>query len=125
MTVKPKVLIIEDNAVNAQLLTLFLEAADFEVIRALDGHTGLDIVSKQLGINVILLDRIMPDMDGLQALKSLKQGPKSWNIPVIMLTAALSPHQIEEAKLVGAFACLPKPYDKDKIIRTINEALKR
>ncbi len=123
--VKQKVLIIEDNAVNAQLLTLFLEEAGFEVVRAHDGQTGLETIASHKGINVVLLDRIMPDMDGLQALKAIKLGQKSWNIPVIMLTAALSSKQIEEAKLVGAFACLPKPYDKTKIVNTINDALKQ
>jgi CheY-like chemotaxis protein len=121
---KPKALIIEDNAVNAKLLTIYLEGAGFEVLHAVDGYTGLQMAKTQTGISIILLDRIMPDMDGLDVLRDLKLGPKSWGIPVIMLTAALSTQQIDAAKLVGAYACLPKPYNKDKIIETINEALK-
>ena len=124
MTIKPKILIIEDNAVNAKLLMLFLEEAGFEVIHAIDGHTGLEMSRTEQGINVISLDRIMPDMDGLDVFKALKLGPRSWNIPVIMLTAALSTKQIEDIKFMGAFACLPKPYNKEKIVNTINEALK-
>lgn len=120
---KPKVLVIEDNPVNAKLLTIYLEEADFEVIHAIDGYTGLHMARTQKGINVILLDRIMPDMDGLDVLKALKLGAQSYNVPVIMLTAALSTQQIEEAKMVGAYACLRKPYDKEKIISTVKEAL--
>ena len=124
MDIKPKVLIIEDNVGNAQLLTLYLEGAGFDVVHAADGYTGLQMAKTQLGINIILLDRIMPDMDGLDILKELKLIPsKSQRIPVIMLTAALSTKQIEAAKMMGAYACLRKPYDKEKIISTINEAL--
>lgn len=122
-TPKPKALVIEDNAVNAKLLTIYLEGAGFEVLHALDGYTGLQMAQTQQGISIILLDRIMPDMDGLDVLRDLKLGPKSWGIPVIMLTAALSTKQIEAAKLVGAYACLPKPYNKDKILETIHKAL--
>jgi CheY-like chemotaxis protein len=124
MSVKPKILIVEDNAVNAKLLTVYLETSDFEVIHAEDGHSGLEKVAANPDINAILLDRIMPDMDGLEMLKSLKKNDATWKIPVIMLTAAMSPKQIEEATLYGAFTCLPKPYDKDKIISTLNEAIR-
>ena len=123
-TPKQKILIIEDNAVNAKLLTLFLKAGGFEVIHALDGYTGLNTAKSEPGLNAILLDRIMPDMDGLDVLRTLKLSAQSYNVPVIMLTAALSAQQIEEAKIVGAYACLRKPYDKDKIINTVNEAIK-
>ena len=121
---KPKILIIEDNAVNAKLLTLFLESGGFEVIHAIDGYSGLEIARSRPGIHAILLDRIMPDMDGLDVLRTLKLGAQSFNVPVIMLTAALSTQQIDEAKMMGAYACLRKPYDKDKIISTVNDAIR-
>ena len=120
---KLKVLIIEDNAINAKLLTIYLQEAGFEVLHAADGYTGLGISKDVEGINVILLDRMMPDMDGLDVLRELKYGQKSWDVPVIMLTAALSSQQIQEAKMTGAYDCLPKPYNKEKIIATINTAI--
>jgi len=121
--IRQKILIIEDNAVNAKLLTLFLEEAGFEVIHAIDGYTGLQMAKTQTGLSAILLDRIMPDMDGLDVLRNIKLGAQSYNIPVIMLTSALSTQQIEEAKLTGAYACLPKPYKKEKIIETLHGAI--
>lgn len=120
---KKQVLIIEDNAVNARLLTLYIEAAGFSVLHAADGHTGIRMAAETPDVSIILLDRIMPDMDGLDVLRALKTAEASWHIPVIMLTAALSRQQIEEARLTGAFDCLPKPYDKEKIIGAINDAL--
>jgi CheY-like chemotaxis protein len=121
---KPKILIIEDNAINAKLLTLFLQEAGFEVIHALDGYTGLEMARKEASLYAILLDRIMPDMDGLDVLRNLKVNGQTANTPVIMLTAALSTKQIEEAKIVGAYACLPKPYNKEKIVAAVNNAIK-
>ena len=122
-TPKTKVLIIEDNPVNAKLLSLFLSEAGFETIHAIDGHSGLEAV-RTPGIGAVLLDRMMPDMDGLDVLQKIKLGKDSWNIPVIMLTAALSSKQIQEAKLVGAYDCLPKPYNREKIIVTLEAAIK-
>lgn len=124
MAIKPKILIVEDNPVNAKLLTVYLETSGFEVLHAEDGHTGLEKAAATPDLNAILLDRIMPDMDGIEVLKTLKRNEHSWKIPVIMLTAAMSAQQIEEATLFGAFTCLPKPYDKDKIIATLNEAIR-
>lgn len=121
---KQKVLIIEDNPVNAKLLTLYLQEAGFEVIHAIDGYTGLKTAKTEPDIQVIFLDRIMPDMDGLDLLRNLKLTGVTYDIPVIMLTAALSGKQIEEAKIVGAYACLPKPYNKEKIIAAANDAIK-
>jgi CheY-like chemotaxis protein len=120
--IKLKILVIEDNIVNAKLLTIYLEEAGFEVIHAIDGYTGLHIVRTERGISGILLDRIMPDMDGLDALRDIKLGP-SRHIPVIMLTSALSTKQITDAKIIGAHACLRKPYNKEQIISTLKEAL--
>lgn len=121
---KRKILIIEDNAINAKLLTLFLQEAGFEVLHALDGYSGLEMAQKEEVLYAILLDRIMPDMDGLDVLRKLKLNGHTVNVPVIMLTAALSSKQIEEAKIVGAYACLPKPYNKEKIITAVNDAIK-
>jgi CheY-like chemotaxis protein len=122
---KQKILIIEDNVVNAKLLTLFLQEAGFDVVHAIDGHTGLEASKSQPNLHTILLDRVMPDMDGLDVLRAIKTNAKSYQIPVIMLTAALSTKQIEEAKIMGAYACLPKPYNKEKIVAAVNDAIKK
>ena len=122
MSRKPKILVIEDNPVNFRLLSVFLEEAGFDIIHAEEGYKGLEIVTAQPDINAILLDRILPDLDGLEVLKSLKKG-KSARIPVIMLTAALSTAQIADVMLYGTYACLPKPYDKEKIIGTLRKAV--
>jgi CheY-like chemotaxis protein len=118
------ILIIEDNPVNTKLLTVYLEAEGFQVLHAPDGTSGIQTATEKEGIDAVLLDRIMPDMDGLEVLKSLKHSDFAWHIPVIMLTAAMSPQQVEEAKLYGAYGYLPKPYDKLKIVNMVRQAIK-
>ncbi|MBU6475318.1 MAG: response regulator transcription factor [Alphaproteobacteria bacterium] len=124
--IKPKILIIEDNPYNAKLLRIYLEEDGFDVMHAEDGHAGIEIMANTpRGISAILLDRVMPDMDGLETLRVLKLAPRAWNVPVIMLTAAITPRQAEEALLIGAHACLPKPYNREEILATLNGLLKR
>lgn len=124
MTRKAKVLTVEDNLINVKLLTVYLEEAGFEVVHAEDATIALDKIKEHHDIDVILLDRMMPNMDGIEALKLFQRWPLSAEIPVIMLTAAMSPAQISDALLVGAYACLSKPFDKEKIISTVKAALK-
>ena len=123
MTEKKKVLVVEDNAINAKLLTVFLEEGGFEVIHAEDGDKGAQKLVEQPDTAIILLDRFLPNMDGLDVLMRFKRNLSTARIPVIMLTAALNKEQTIHAKNVGAYACLPKPYNKEKIISTIKAAL--
>lgn len=119
-----RVLIVEDNAVNAKLLTAFLAGSEFETVLAEDGQAAIDRLAHDPDFDAILLDRMMPNVDGIQMLTALKKWDRVWHIPVIMLTAALSPQQMEEAKMMGAYDCLPKPYVQQKIIDTIKAAVR-
>lgn len=119
-----RVLIVEDNAVNAKLLTAFLAGNEFETVLAEDGQAAIDRLAHDPDFDAILLDRMMPNVDGIQMLTALKKWDRVWHIPVIMLTAALSPQQMEEAKMMGAYDCLPKPYVQQKIIDTIKAAVR-
>ncbi len=124
--IKPKVLLIEDNPYDAKLLKIYLEGDGFDIMHAESGHRGIEIMANTpYAFNAVLLDRVLPDMDGLETLRALKFAPRGSNVPVIMLTAAISPRQAEEALLIGAHACLAKPYNKDEILATLNALLKR
>lgn len=123
MAEQPKILVVEDNPVNFTLLSAYLQEAGFVIVHAAEGHSVMQLLANHPDVSVVLLDRILPDMDGLELLRTLKTTVKTSNLPVIMLTAALSTTQISDAMIYGAYDCLPKPYNKDKIILTIRKAL--
>jgi DNA-binding response OmpR family regulator len=83
---KYKIAVIEDEAVMSQALTEELEDADFEVIRAFDGREGLQMILKEEP-DLILLDIVMPEMDGMTMMETLRKSGEFGNhVPIILLT---------------------------------------
>ncbi|WP_244032722.1 hybrid sensor histidine kinase/response regulator [Methylobacterium sp. E-016] len=114
ITVGDLVLVIDDEANQRELMTRFLERQRFAVRTAGDGRTGLDL-AKSLKPRAILLDVMMPEMDGWSVLAALKADPETAGIPVVMVSfvadAALSAS-------LGAVEAVPKPVDWARL-RTI------
>ncbi len=121
---KLKVLIIENDPDNAKQLKNDLAHDGFDVMLAGDGTAGVEIMANTpRGINAVLLNNVLPDMDGLDVLTALKSAPsRVTNVPVILLAEKLSAQQAEEAKSIGAHACLSNRKD---ILPTLNAALNR
>lgn len=103
-----KVLIVEDDQFIREMYALVLRKHDFEVTEAPDGAAGLVHATKG-GYDVILLDLMMPQMDGLTFLKELKKkGPKKPNGPIIVMSNLAYGKASEEAKALGAADFLVK-----------------
>ena len=97
------ILLVDDDELSLVLLKTFLENTEYEIFTASDGLQAW----KLLEINpdrfsAVLLDRRMPNMDGMELLKLIKESPKFLNLPVIMQTAADSEEDILEGLLAGA-----------------------
>lgn len=111
---KRKVLIVEDEQINQQILSFILEK-EYEVVLANNGQEALDILHKQhKEISLVLLDLVMPIMDGFEVLKRIEEEPPLKRIPVIVLTSDKSA-EIESLKL-GAQDFIVKPYDMPEVI---------
>lgn len=123
MNERPRILAVDDEEFNLDILEADLEDAGFEVIRAEDGVTALEKLEQEKNFDIILLDRMMPRMDGMQVLAKLKADPVYRNIPVIMQTAAAQSQQILEGIQAGAYYYLAKPYEEEMLIGIINAAL--
>lgn len=121
---KKRILIIDDEEDLRVLAThaLTLERSDLEVIGAKDGPSGIQR-AKTDHPSVIILDIMMPKMDGYEVCRLLKADAKTRNIPVIMLTASSDPHLNQKAFEAGAVACLTKPYRKATLVNCVDMAL--
>ena len=112
--VRRKVLIVEDEVINQQILSMILEK-DYDVLVANNGKEALGVLNEHYKtISLVLLDLVMPVMDGYEVLKQIEESPTLKRVPVIVLTSDKSA-EIESLKL-GAQDFIVKPYDMPEVI---------
>jgi len=116
-----KVLVVDDGAMNRSFVKTFLTVKGFEVDTAEDGLQGLDAV-KTSNYNLIFSDIEMPNMNGLEFLKNLKQMDNYKNTPVIMLSTVDKPEVIDRAKKLGATHYIVKPFNDEKMTEALSAA---
>ncbi|MCG8425918.1 MAG: response regulator [Chromatiales bacterium] len=117
-----KLLIVDDHEHNLfTLRTLIQQHMDVEILEALSGEQALDIAQKEPGIDLIILDIQMPEMDGFQTASMLKIRKKTRDIPIIFLTAAFKTEEFQQKGYeVGAVDYLLKPIDDNQLINKIS-----
>ena len=121
---QPKILVVDDEPFNVEILREYLEDNGYHVISADDGDKALDIIeSNQHDFDAILLDRMMPNMNGMEVLKTLKKSDTHKNLPVIMQTAAAANKEIIQGIEAGAYYYLTKPYEPEILISIVNSAV--
>jgi len=118
------ILAIDDDPEFLELIAYPLEVAGFKVYKAENGTAGLKIARKK-DISLILLDTVMPDMDGLQVLSKLKHDNKTEDIPVIMLTAKSAIGDLDFAFEAGADDYIIKPVNINEFPKKIKSKLKK
>jgi len=106
---KPLILIVDDTPTNIQVLAEAL-LADYRVKVATSGKAALEVVAKKGAPDLILLDVMMPDMDGYEVCRRLKQDPKTSGIPVIFVTAKNEVSDEEHGLQLGAVDYITKPF---------------
>jgi len=120
---KPKVLIVDDNAQNLELLEAYMDdVPEVEVSTATNGLEALQQVS-DASPDLILLDIMMPKMSGFEVCKKIKADPKTRDIIVIMVTALNETSDIERAAECGSDDYLAKPIDRQALIRQVKTLL--
>ncbi len=122
MTSNIKILAIDDEEFNLDIISECLSHTGYEVILAEDGYVGLQKLSQNPGIAVIVLDRIMPRMGGMEFLKQVKSDPRFRDIPVILQTID-GEEQIREGMKHGIYKCLIKPYADEELVKMVKDAL--
>ncbi len=121
----PTILAIDDEPHNLMLIESYLEDTGYHV-EYFNGAAEalLYLRPRPAGAaDVILLDRMMPGMDGMAFMRELKKLKEHASIPVIMQTAAVGPHEIAEGIAAGAYYYLPKPYSREVLTAIVARAL--
>ncbi len=117
-----KILIIEDERSLVTMLKMRLEANGYEVMFATDGETGLK-VAQEGQADLIILDLMLPKIDGYKICRMLKFDAKYRGIPVIILTAKAMEEDKELGFRVGADAYITKPFEPEILLAKIKELL--
>ena len=117
-----KILVVEDDNINQDMLVRRLERSEYEVITANDGLTALQLISEEMP-NLILLDIGLPVMDGWQVVEQIKSDEKTAAIPVIALTAYSAREDYERSIQAGCDYYFAKPLKFDELLVTIHKIL--
>ncbi|HLG29736.1 MAG TPA: response regulator, partial [Candidatus Brocadiales bacterium] len=122
-TKRSKILVVDDNEDNVELLEAFLLPMGYEVIKALNGREALEAVERDHP-DLILLDVLMPEMGGLEVCRRLKGGENTKFIPIILVTALKDVNDRVEGIEAGADDFLSKPIDKHELKARIKSLLR-
>ena len=116
------ILIVEDDSKSMELTRDFLQVKGYQTIEAIDGKQGVQL-AKAKKPDLILMDIMMPVMDGYAACSAIKKDDATKNIPVIMLTSVGFALNEKLARLTGASGYITKPVDLQHLLETINQFL--
>jgi two-component system cell cycle response regulator DivK len=119
-----KLLIIEDNETNRDLLSRRLQRRGYEIILAVDGQQGVEMARSEMP-NLILMDMALPVVDGWEATRRLKSIPQTRSIPIIALSAHAMAGDREKALQAGCDDYDTKPVELDRLLGKIVALLQR
>lgn len=117
-----KVLAVDDEPFNLDIMQEYFSDERIECTTAADGAEALKLLEDGAKVDVIVLDRMMPVMNGMEFLNHVKEEKQYRDIPVIMQTAATASHQVAEGIKSGVFYYLSKPYSKEVLLSLIRAA---
>ncbi|WP_432710667.1 response regulator [Pedobacter sp.] len=121
MASSKKILIIDDDNRNIFALTAVLKAKGYQCLSALFAEEGLQLISEHPEIAVVLMDMMMPGMDGYEAIARMKSSPELKDIPVIAVTAQAMVGDKERCINAGAIGYISKPVNVDNLVKLISQ----
>ncbi|MCP4602026.1 MAG: response regulator [Proteobacteria bacterium] len=116
------ILLVEDTATIIMVEKMMLSGQGYEIATAKNGVEGLKKI-KDSPPDLVLLDIMMPEMDGIEMCRRLKNDPETKDIPVIMVTTKGEPDKVEEAFLAGCNDYITKPIDKLELLTKVEKYL--
>lgn len=120
---KDVVLIIDDDSRNIFALQLTLKAKGYKFISSSSAIEGLEILDKQPNIGMVLMDMMMPEMDGYEAIQWIRSSDQFGGVPIVAVTANAMNGDREKCLAAGADNYVAKPIDVDRLMHIIEELL--
>lgn len=118
-----RILVIDDLPENVFMLQDRLEHEGYEIITAYDGKSGIEKAQSELP-DLILLDVMMPDINGIEVCKTLVNNKKTSEIPIILVTAKTGAEDTKDGLDAGAYDYIKKPFNKIELLARVKSALK-
>jgi DNA-binding response OmpR family regulator len=122
--VRPKILVVDDEPEAVELVEFNLKQAGYEVMSAADGAEALRKARKTLP-NLIVLDLMLPELDGLEVCKMLRRDPQTTNVPIVMLTAKAAEIDRVLGLELGADDYITKPFSPRELVLRVKRILER
>jgi CheY-like chemotaxis protein len=111
-----KVLVVDDDARNLFALTSLLEKQEMEVISATSGRMALELIARTFDLNIVLMDIMMPDVDGYETIRIIREDPRFRTLPILALTAKAMTGDREKCIDAGASDYISKPVNTDQLL---------
>jgi CheY-like chemotaxis protein len=111
-----KILVVDDDARNIFALTSLLENQEMDVISATNGRSAIEIVTKTPDLSIVLMDIMMPEMDGYATIREIRAVPEFRTVPILALTAKAMKGDREECLDAGASDYIAKPVNTDQLL---------
>jgi CheY-like chemotaxis protein len=108
--------VVDDDARNIFALTSLLENQDMNVISATSGQNAIEMIENNRDLNVVLMDIMMPDMDGYETMRAIRLRPEFRTLPIIALTAKAMKGDREKCLDAGASDYIAKPVNTDQLL---------
>jgi two-component system chemotaxis response regulator CheY len=116
-----RILTIDDSKTMRDMLMMTLQGSGFEVIQAVDGQDGLDVLAREKNVDVIITDINMPKMDGYGVLEHVRKNPVYDATPILVLTTESDTEKKERARGLGATGFIVKPFNPISLVEVIRK----
>jgi CheY-like chemotaxis protein len=120
-----KVLIVDDDARNIFALSTVLENQDMTILSATNGRKAIEIIKKTPDLSIILMDIMMPEMDGYETMREIRKLPELQGLPILALTAKAMKGDREKCLEAGASDYIAKPVDSGQLLSLMRVWLHR
>jgi CheY-like chemotaxis protein len=120
-----KVLVVDDDARNIFALTTVLENQEMEVLSATNGRQAIDLINTTPNLSVVLMDIMMPEMDGYETMREIRKDPRWRSLPMLALTAKAMKGDREKCLEAGASDYIAKPVNTEQLLSLLRVWLYR